>query len=222
MLTASAEEAFLDGILHMMRILRLRDVLDRLWGRSCFRWFCWFGRRRRAHAWAAGQDLALIGGDSGFIFSFSPCIFKGEALRRAVHGAGAAGDALVAIDRPCTVSAVDRDGIHRTGLLTLAAEEAFLDIIFHVVVSHRRFRSSWRLRLAHDGTRFLSSSELCDTVNGDFCAIAQVAAEREALSRAVVDTGTAVHTGFKVDAPCTVSAVDGDGACRAVSFAHTA
>ena len=206
----------------MMRILRLRDVLDHLRGRSCLRRFCWLGRRRRAHARAAGQDLALIGGDSGFIFSFSPCIFKGEALRRAVHGAGAAGDALVAIDRPCTVSAVDRDGIHRTGLLTLAAEEAFLDIIFHVVVSHRRFRSSWRLRLAHDGTRFLSSSELCDTVNGDFCAIAQVAAEREALSRAVVDTGTAVHTGFKVDAPCTVSAVDGDGACRAVSFAHTA
>ena len=51
---ASAEEAFLDGILHMMRILRLRDVLDRLWGRSCLRRFCWLGRRRRAHARTAG------------------------------------------------------------------------------------------------------------------------------------------------------------------------
>ena len=221
-LTASAEEAFLDGILHMMRILRLRDVLDRLWGRSCFRWFCWLGRRRRAHARAAGQDLALIGDDSGFIFSFSPCIFEGKALRRTVKRAGAAGDALVPIDRPCTVSAVDRDGVHRTGLFALAAEEAFLDVIFHVVVSHSRFRSSWRLRLSHDGTQLLSSSELCDTVNGDFCPIAQVAAERETLSRAVVDTGTAVHTGFEIDAPCTVRTVDGDGARRTVSFTHAA
>ena len=220
-LTASAEEAFLDGILHMMRILRLRDVLDRLRGRSCLRRFCWLGRRRRAHARAAGQDLALIGGDSGFIFSFSPCIFKGEALRRTVKRAGTTGDALVPIDRPCTVSAVDRDGIHRTGLLTLAAEEAFLDGILHVIVSHRRFRR-WRLRFLHDRLRRQSSSDLRDTVNGDFCPIAQVAAEREALPRAVVNTGTAVHAGFEVDAPCTVSAVDGDGTRRAVSFAHAA
>ena len=226
-LAASAEETFLDGVLYMMRILRLRDVLRRFCSRSRLRLrrtcrLCLRRRRRGTHARAAGQDLALIGGDSGFIFSFSPSLFKGKALRRAVKRAGAAGDALVAIDRPCTVSAVDRDGIHRTGLLALAAEEAFLDGIFHVIVSHSRFRSSWRLRLAHDGTRFLSSSELCDTVNGDFCAIAQVAAEREALSRAVVDTGTAVHAGFEVDAPCTVSAVDGDGTRRAVSFAHAA
>ena len=204
-----------------MRILRLRHVLDRLWGRSCLRRFCWLGRRRRAHARAAGQDLALIGGDSGFIFSFSPCICKGKALRRTVKRTGAAGDALVPIDRPCTVSAVDSDGIHRAGLLALAAEEAFLDGILHVVVSHRRFRR-WRLRFLHDRLRRQSSSDLRDTVNGDFCPIAQVAAEREALSRAVVDTGTAVHAGFKVDAPCTVSAVDGDGARRAVSFAHAA
>ena len=210
-----------------MRILRLRDVFFRRGSRFHLRRrrtcrLCRRCRRRRTHARTAGQDLALIGGDSGFIFSFSPSLFKGKALRRAVKRAGAAGDALVAIDRPCTVSAVDRDGIHRAGLLALTAEEAFLDGIFHVIVSHSRFRSSWQLRLAHDGTRLLSSSELCDSMNGDFCAIAQVAAEREALSRTVVDTGTAVHTGFKVDAPCTVSAVDGDGTRRAVSFAHAA
>ena len=224
-LAASAEEAFLDGILHMMRILRLRDVFfqrrSRLRLRRTCR-LCLLRRRHRTHARAAGQHLALIGGDSGFIFSFSPSLFKGEALRRTVKRAGTTGDALVPIDRPCTVSAVDRDGVHRAGLLTLAAEEAFLDGILHVVVSHGCFLGSWRLRLAHDGTRLLSSSELCDTVNGDFCPIAQVAAEREALPRAVVDTGTAVHAGFKVDAPCTVSAVDGDGTRRAVSFAHAA
>ena len=176
-LTASAEETFLDGILHMMRILRLRDVLDRLWGRSCFRCFYLRCRRRRAHARAAGQNLALIGGDSGFIFSFSPCICKGKALRRTVKRAGAAGDALVSIDRPCTVSAVDRDGVHRTGLFALAAEEAFSDVIFYVVVSHSRFRSCRRLRFLYDGLPRGSSSDLRDAANGDLCPISQIAAE---------------------------------------------
>ena len=210
-LTASAEEAFLDVILHMMRILRLRDVFFRRGS-----------RRRRAHARAAGQDLALIGGDSGFIFSFSPCIFEGKALRRTVKRTGAAGDALVPIDRPCTVSAVDRDSVHRTGLFALAAEEAFFDFIFHVVVSHSRFRSCRRLRFLHDGLPRGSSSDLRDAANGDLCPIAQIAAERETLPRAVVDTGTAVHTGFEIDAPCTVRTVDGDGARRTVSFTHAA
>ena len=226
-LAASAEEAFLDGVLYMMRILRLRHVFFQRGSRFHLRsrrtrrlsLRC---RRRRTHARAASQDLALIGGDSGFIFSFSPSLFKGKALRRTVHGTGTAGDALVPIDRPCTVSAVDRDGIHRTGLLTLAAEEAFLDVIFHVVVSHIRFRRRWRLRFLHDRLRRRSSSDLRDTMNGDFCPIAQVATKREALSRAVVDTGTAVHAGFEVDAPGAVSAVDGDGTRRAVSFAHAA
>ena len=221
-LTASAEEAFLDGILHMMRILRLRDVLDWLWGRSCFRWFCRLDRRRRAHARTAGQDLALIGGDSGFIFSFSPCICKGKALRRTVKRTGTAGDALVPIDRPCTVSAVDRDGVHRTGLFALAAEEAFFDFIFYVVVSHSRSRSYRRLRFLYDGLPRGSSSDLRDAANGDLCPISQVAAERETLPRAVVDTGTAVHTGFQIDAPCTVRTVDGNGARRTVSFTHAA
>ena len=205
-----------------MRILRLRDVLDRLWGRSCLRRFCWLGRRRRAHARAAGQDLALIGGDSGFIFSFSPCIFEGKALRRTVKRAGTTGDALVPIDRPCTVSAVDRDGVHGTGLFTLAAEEAFFDVIFHVVVSHSRFCRCRRLRFLHDRLPRRSSSDLRDAANGDLCPISQIAAERETLSRAVVDTGTAVHTGFQIDAPCTVRTVDGDGARRTVSFTHAA
>ena len=221
-LTASAEEAFLDGILHMMRILRLRHVLDWLRGRSCFRWFCWLDRRRRAHTRTAGQDLALIGGDSGFIFSFSPCIFEGKALRRTVKRTGAAGDALVPIDRPCTVSAVDRDGVHGTGLFTLAAEEAFFDVIFYVVVSHSRLCRCRRLRFLYDGLPRRSSSELRDAVNGDLCPISQVAAERETLPRAVIDTGTAVHTGFQIDAPCTVRTVDGDGTRRAVSFTHAA
>ena len=211
---ASAEEAFLDGILHMMRILRLRHVFFQRRSRFCL----W----RRAHARAAGQDLALIGGDSGFIFSFSPCIFEGKALRRTVKRTGAAGDALVPIDRPCTVSAVDRDGVHRTGLFALAAEEAFSDVIFHVVVSHSRFCSCRRLRFLYDGLPRGSSSDLRDAVNGDLCPISQVAAERETLSRAVVDTGTAVHTGFQIDAPCTVRTVDGDGTRRTVSFTHAA
>ena len=216
-LTASAEEAFLDGILHMMRILRLRDVFFRRRSRLCLR--C---RRRWAHARTAGQDLALIGADSGFIFSFSPCICKGKALRRTVKRAGAAGDALVPIDRPCTVSAVDRDGVHRTGLFALAAEKAFPDVIFHVVVSHSRFCRCRLLRFLHDGLPRRSSSDLRDAVNGDLCPISQVAAERETLSRAVVDTGTAVHAGFQIDAPCTVRTVDGDGARRTVSFTHAA
>ena len=172
-LTASAEEAFLDGILHMMRILRLRHVFFQRRSRFCLR--C---RRRRAHARAAGQDLALIGGDSGFIFSFSPCICKGKTLRRTVKRTGAAGDALVPIDRPCTVSAVDRDGVHRTGLFALATEKAFPDVIFHVVVSHSRFCRCRRLRFLHDGLPRRSSSDLRDAVNGDLCPIAQVAAER--------------------------------------------
>ena len=176
-LTASAEEAFLDGILHMMRILRLRDVLDRLWGRSCLRRFCWLGRRRRAHARTAGQDLALIGGDSSFIFSFFPCICKGKALRRTVKRAGAAGDALVPIDRPCTVSAVDHDSVHRTGLFALATEEAFSNVIFHMVVSYSRFRSCRRLRFLHDGLPRGSSSDLRDAANGNLCPISQIAAE---------------------------------------------
>ena len=216
-LTASAEKTFLDVILHMMRILRLRDVFFRRTRRLCLR--C---RRRWAHARAAGQDLALIGGDSGFLFSFSPCICKGKALRRTVKRTGAAGDALVPIDRPCTVSAVDRDGVHRTGLFTLAAEEAFFDVIFHVVVSHSRFCRCRRLRFLYDALPRRSSSELRDAANGNLCPIAQVAAERETLPRAVVDTGTAVHTGFQIDAPCTVRTVDGDGARRAVSFTHAA
>ena len=170
-LTASAEEAFFDGILHMIRILRLRHVLCRLWGRSCLRRFCLRCRRRRAHVRTAGQDLALIGGDSGFIFSFSPCIFEGKALRRTVKRTGAAGDALVPIDRPCTVSAVDRDGVHRTGLFTLAAEEAFFDFIFYVVVSHSRFRSCRRLRFLYDGLPRGSSSDLRDAANGNLCPI---------------------------------------------------
>ena len=200
-----------------MRILRLRHVFFQRRSRFCLR--C---RGRWAHARAAGQDLALIGGDSGFLFSFSPCIFEGKALRRTVKRASATGDALVPIDRPCTVSAVDRDGVHRTGLFALAAEEAFSDVIFYVVVSYSRFRSCRRLRFLYDGLPRGSSSELRDAANGNLCPIAQVAAEREALSRTVVDTGTAVHTGFKVDAPCTVSAVDGDGTRWAVSFAHAA
>ena len=221
-LTASAEEAFLDGILHMVRILRLRDVFFRFRSRSCLRWFRLRCRRRRAHARAAGQDLALIGGDSGFMFSFSPCICEGKALRRTVKRTGAAGDALVPIDRPCTVSAVDRDGVHRTGLFALAAEEAFFDFIFYVVVSHSRFRSCRRLRFLYDGLPRGSSSDLRDAVNGDLCPIAQIATKRETLSRAVVDTGTAVHAGFQIDAPCTVRTVDGDGARRTVSFTHAA
>ena len=153
--TASAEETFLDGILHMMRILRLRDVFFRRRSRLRLR-----RRRRRTHARAAGQDLALIGGDSGFIFSFSPCICKGKALRRTVKRAGAAGDALVPIDRPCTVSAVDRDSVHRTSLFALAAEEAFSDVIFYVVVSHSRLCRCRRLRFLHDGLPRGSSSDL--------------------------------------------------------------
>ena len=176
-LTASAEETFLDVILHMMRILRLRHILCRFRGRSCFRCFYLRCRRRRAHARAAGQNLALIGGDSGFLFSFSPCIFEGKALRRTVKRTGAAGDALVPIDRPCTVSAVDRDGVHRTGLFTLAAEEAFFDVIFHVVVSHSRLCRCRRLRFLHDGLPRGSSSDLRDAANGDLCPISQVAAE---------------------------------------------
>ena len=206
----------------MMRILRLRHILCRFRGRSCLRWFCRLGRWRRANARTAGQDLALVGGDSGFIFSFSPCIFKGKALRRTVKRAGAAGDALVPIDRPCTVSAVDRDGVHRTGLFALAAEEAFFDFIFYVVVSHSRLCRCRRLRFLHDGLPRGSSSDLRDTANGDLCPISQVAAERETLSRAVVDTGTAVHTGFQIDTPGTVRTVDGDGARRTVSFTHAA
>ena len=198
----------------MMRILRLRDVFFRRRSRLC--------RRCRAHARAAGQDLALISGDSGFIFSFSPCICKGKALRRTVKRTGAAGDALVPIDRPCTVSAVDRDGVHRTCLFALAAEEAFSDVIFHVVVSHSRFRSCRRLRFLYDGLPRGSSSDLRDAVNGDLCPISQVAAERETLPRAVVDTGTAVHAGFQIDAPCAVRTVDSDGARRTVSFTHAA
>ena len=222
-LTASAEEAFLDVILHMMRILRLRDVFFRRRSRlRRTRRLCLRCRRRWAHARAAGQDLALIGADSGFIFSFSPCICKGKALRRTVKRTGAAGDALVPIDRPCTVSAVDRNGVHRTGLFALAAEEAFFDFIFYVVVSHSCFCRCRRLRFLHDGLPRRSSSELRDAANGDLCPISQVAAERETLSRAVVDTGTAVHTGFQIDAPCTVRTVDGDGARRTVSFTHTA
>ena len=173
-LTASAEEAFLDGILHMMRILRLRDVFFRC--RSQLR-LMRRSRRRWAHARAAGQDLALIGGDSGFIFSFSPCICKGKALRRTVKRTGAAGDALVPIDRPCTVSAVDRDSVHRTGLFALAAEEAFFDFIFYMVVSHSRFRSCRRLRFLHDGLPRGSSSDLRDAANGNLCPISQIAAE---------------------------------------------
>ena len=164
----------------MMRILRLRDVLCRHRSRLRLlrtRRLCLRCRRRRTHARTAGQDLALIGGDSGFIFSFSPCIFEGKALRRTVKRTGAAGDALVPIDRPCTVSAVDRDSVHRTGLFALAAEEAFFDVIFHVVVSHSRFRSCRRLRFLYDGLRLGSSSDLRDTVNGDLCPISQVAAE---------------------------------------------
>ena len=181
-LTASAEEAFLNGIPYMMRILRLRHILDRFCRGSCLRrffhrWFYWFDRRRRAHARAAGQDLALIGGDSGFIFSFSPCICKGKALRRTVKRTGAAGDALVPIDRPCTVSAVDRDSVHRTGLFTLAAEEAFFDFIFYVVVSHSRFCRCRRLRFLYDGLPRGSSSDLRDAANGDLCPISQIAAE---------------------------------------------
>ena len=179
-LTASAEEAFLDIILHMMRILRLRDVFfrrgshlrllrtRRLYLRCRGRW---------AHARAAGQDLALIGGDSGFIFSFSPRIFEGKALRRTVKRAGTAGDALVSIDRPCTISAVDRDGVHRTGLFALAAEKAFFDFIFYVIVSHSRLCRCRRLRFLHDGLPRGSSSDLRDAANGDLCPIAQVAAE---------------------------------------------
>ena len=224
-LAASAEEAFLDVIFYMMRILRLRHVFFRSGSHLRLlrtRRLCLWCRRRWAHARAAGQDLALIGGNSGFIFSFSPCICKGKALRRTVKRTGAAGDALVPIDRPCTVSAVDRDSVHRTGLFALAAEEAFSDVIFHMVVSHSRFCHYRRLRFLYDGLPRGSSSDLRDAVNGDLCPIAQVAAEREALSRAVVDTGTAVHAGFQIDAPCTVRTVDGDGARRTVSFTHAA
>ena len=174
MLTTSAEEAFLDGILHMMRILRLRDVFFRHRNRLRLlrtRRLCLRCRRRRAHARAAGQNLALIGGDSGFIFSFSPCIFEGKALRRTVKRAGAAGDALVPIDRPCTVSAVDRDGVHRTGLFALAAEEAFFDFIFYMVVSHSRLCRCRRLHFLHDGLPRGSSSDLRDAANGDLCPI---------------------------------------------------
>ena len=171
-LTASTEEAFFDGILHMMRILRLRDVFFRRTRRLCLR--C---RGRWAHARTTGQDLALIGGDSGFIFSFSPCIFKGKALRRTVKRTGAAGDALVPIDRPCTVSAVDRNGVHRTGLFALAAEEAFFDFIFYVVVSHSRFCRCRRLRFLYDGLPRRSFSDLRDAANGDLCPISQIAAE---------------------------------------------
>ena len=173
-LTASAEEAFLDGILHMMRILRLRDVFFRRRNRLRLlrtRRLCLRCRRRRAHARAAGQNLALIGGDSGFIFSFSPCIFEGKALRRTVKRAGAAGNALVPIDRPCTVSAVDRDSVHRTGLFALAAEEAFFDFIFYMIVSHSRLCRCQRLRFLHDGLPRGSSSDLRDAANGDLCPI---------------------------------------------------
>ena len=224
-LTASAEKTFLDGILHMMQILRLWDVFFRRGSHLRLlrtRRLCLRCRRRWAHARTTGQDLALIGADSGFIFSFSPCICKGKALRRTVKRTGAAGDALVPIDRPCTVSAVDRDGVHRTGLFALAAEEAFSDVIFHVVVSRSRFCRCLWLRFLHDGLPRRSSSELRDAVNGDLCPISQVAAERETLSRAVVDTGTTVHTGFQIDAPCTVRTIDGDGARRTVSFTHAA
>ena len=91
-----------------------------------------------------------------------------------------------------------------------------------MVVSHSRFCRCRRLRFLYDGLPRGSSSDLRDAVNGDLCPISQVAAERETLPWAVVDTGTAVHTGFQIDAPCTVRTVDGDGARRTVSFTHAA
>ena len=91
-----------------------------------------------------------------------------------------------------------------------------------MVVSHSRLCRCRRLRFLHDGLPRGSSSDLRDAANGDLCPISQVAAERETLPRAVVDTGTAVHTGFQIDAPCTVRTVDGDGARRTVSFTHAA
>ena len=56
----------------------------------------------------------------------------------------------------------------------------------------------------------------------DIRPVSKVAAEGQALSRAVVDTGTAVDAGFQVDAPGAVSPVHGNGSGRTVPFALAA
>ena len=135
-LTASAEEAFLDVILHMMRVLRLRDVLCRFRGRDCFRWFC--GRLcsfRRLGRRTGGTYRSLPGErqHEGLVLAFLPLFLHRKALRRTILCAYTARHAFLAVDRPLPRLSVDRDRLHRAAVLTASAEEAFLDGILHMM-----------------------------------------------------------------------------------------
>ena len=139
-LTASAEETFLDGILHMMRILRLRHVLCRFRGRSrfrcfCLRWFCRLGRFRRFCRRTGGthRSLSAERQHEGFVLAFLPLFLHRKTLRRTVLCAYAARHAFLAVDRPLPCLPVDRDRLHRAAVLTASAEEAFLDGILHMM-----------------------------------------------------------------------------------------
>ena len=153
-LTASAEEAFLYVILHMMRILRLRHILCRFRGRSCFRCFCGRLCRFRRFCRRTGGPHRSLPGErqhEGFVLAFLPLFLHRKALRRTVLCAYAARHAFLAVDRPLPCLPVDRDRLHRTAVLTASAEEAFLDIIFHMMRILRLrdvfFRSRSRLCL---------------------------------------------------------------------------
>ena len=157
-LTASAEEAFLDVILHMMRILRLRHILCRFRGRSCFRRFClrWFRRLGRR---TSGPHRSLPGErqHEGFVLAFLPLFLHRKALRRTILRTYAARHAFLAVDRPLPCLPVDRDRLHRTAVLTASAEETFLDGILHMMRILRLrdvfFRRRNRLRLRRRSRR---------------------------------------------------------------------
>ena len=140
-LTASTEKAFLDVILHMMRILRLRHVLCRFRGRDCFRCFClrWLCGRlcrfRRLGRRTGGthRSLSVERQHEGFVLAFLPLFLHRKALRRTVLCAYAARHAFIAVDRPLPRLPVDRDRLHRAAVLTASAEKAFLDGILHMM-----------------------------------------------------------------------------------------
>jgi hypothetical protein len=59
-------------------------------------------------------------------------------------------------------------------------------------------------------------------VQRNFTGTPQIAAQGQTFSGAVVDAGTAVHAGFKIDAPGPGPAVHGDGTGGAVPHALAA
>ena len=128
------------GIRHCFRC-RFFDRSRFRRGRFCRFFFLYRGRRRSRFSSCrrTAEDFSLIGGFHFFLLPCFPGIRQSEATGGAAVSADAAGDAFLPVNGPGAVSPVYGNGISRTVMLALAAEQALFRFYPDMGIRHMDF-----------------------------------------------------------------------------------